>query len=154
MFTHKIQPKARIGLVWLTLIASSPAWGQSEINTTFFGNLAIKGYDAVAFFSEGRAVKGSANFEYDWNGATWQFSSAENQALFAAQPDNYAPQYGGYCAWAVSQGYTAGIEPEQFEIVNDKLYLTYDAQVKQKWLRNRDAFIAAADKHWPAIVNE
>ena len=84
---------------------------------------AIKGYDPVAYFKQSAAVKGSPQFTTQWMGATWQFSSAENRDLFAANPEQYAPQYGGYCAYAVSEGHTASIDPEAWKIVDGKLYV-------------------------------
>jgi YHS domain-containing protein len=123
-----------------------------EIYTGFFSSAAIKGYDSVAFFTENKPVKGSRNFEHKWKGATWRFSSQQNLELFKANPEKYAPQYGGWCAYAVSQNTTAGIEPEFFTIVNDKLYLNYDRKVNTKWLANRDNYIVDADKNWPSVL--
>ncbi len=88
-------------------------------------SVAIKGYDAVAYFRQGAPVKGSPAFKQQWMGATWLFSSAEIRDLFAADPDKYAPRYGGYCAYAVSEGHTASIDPEAWKIVDGKLYLNY-----------------------------
>ena len=122
------------------------------INASFFGNVAIEGYDAVAYFRQNKPVKGDSAFQYEWQGANWHFSSAENKALFVADPDKYAPQYGGYCAYAVSQNTTAGIDPSQFTIVNDKLYLNYNAKIQKKWLADQDTYIVAADKNWPTVV--
>ena len=86
-------------------------------------NIAIRGTDPVAYFTQGGPVAGSADFTHTWNNATWQFSSAENRDLFASNPEQYAPQYGGFCAWAMSQGYTASIDPSAWKIVDGKLYL-------------------------------
>ncbi|MGB0694079.1 MAG: YHS domain-containing (seleno)protein [Rhodospirillaceae bacterium] len=117
----------------------------------FWGN-AIRGYDPVAYFTEGKAVEGSEDLELDWDGATWRFASAENLAAFKADPTKYAPQFGGYCAWAVSQGYTASIDPEAWDIVNGKLYLNYSTGIQKKWQQNRDANIAAGERNWPAAL--
>ena len=87
-----------------------------------------------------------------WNGADWRFASAANKAAFDADPEAYAPQYGGYCAWAVSQGYTASIDPQQWRIVDGKLYLNYDESVQTKWLADIPGFIAKADANWPAVL--
>lgn len=113
--------------------------------------LIIKGYDPVAYFTTGKPVKGIKDFEYKWMGGTYRFSSKENLALFKKAPEKYAPQYGGYCAYAVSQGHTAPVDPEAWEIVNGKLYLNYSKSVQKKWREKRDEYIAAADKNWPEL---
>ena len=118
------------------------------------GNLAIRGYDPVAYFTDEKAVKGSRDFSHDWQGATWRFASAENRDLFAAEPTKYAPQYGGYCAWAVSRNYTAPTDPDAFTLVNGKLYLNYNAKVMKQWLEERDQNIDSADKNWPSVLEE
>lgn len=123
-----------------------------EINSTTFGSVAIDGTDPVAYFQEGRPVEGSSDFEHEWKGATWQFASAENRDLFAADPEAYAPQYGGYCAWAVSQGYTASIDPEAWKIVDGKLYLNYSKGVQSRWAQDIPGHITAADQNWPEIA--
>jgi YHS domain-containing protein len=112
---------------------------------------AIDGYDAVAYFNEGKPVEGDSEFSHDWNGATWHFSSAGNRDLFAADPEKYAPQYGGYCAYAVSQGYTASTEPDAWSIVDGKLYLNYSKSVQSKWEQNTSGYIKDADTNWPGI---
>jgi YHS domain-containing protein len=114
--------------------------------------LAIRGTDPVAYFTAGRPVQGSSQFEYEWNGATWRFSSAQNRALFASNPDAYAPQYGGYCAKAVSEGNLAAIDPNAWRIVDGKLYLNYSAEVQQQWLQDIPGNIAKADANWPEIL--
>lgn len=140
-------------LITFSLLFSLPALAIDEINTTLFGNLAIEGYDPVAYFTESRPVKGSSDFQYEWKEAKWRFSSAENLALFKANPEQYAPQYGGYCAYAVAKNTTASIDPTQFTIVDDKLYLNYNKSVNTKWLANRDNFIVKADENWPTLLN-
>lgn len=115
--------------------------------------IAIRGTDPVAYFTQGEPVSGSAEYTYDWNGATWQFASAEHRDLFAANPEQYAPEYGGYCAWAVSQGYTASIDPEAWKIVDGQLYLNYDKRVQQRWARDIPGNIAKANQNWPDVLN-
>lgn len=141
-----------LAILFLSLIA--PAFAIDEINTTFIGNLAVEGYDTVAYFTENRPVRGQKQFSHQWKNATWRFSSAENLAAFKADPERYVPQYGGYCAYAVSQNYTASIEPDQFAVFNDKLYLNYDKKTRTKWLMNRDGYIKEADKNWPILLKE
>ncbi|MGH1543338.1 MAG: YHS domain-containing (seleno)protein [Arenicella sp.] len=115
---------------------------------------AIKGYDTVAYFTESKPVVGKEEFKTQWNHATWLFSSQENLDLFTANPEKYAPQYGGYCAFAAAKDSFAKIEPDQFTILNDKLYLNYNARINKKWTKNRDKFIISADKNWPGLLEE
>ena len=114
--------------------------------------LAIEGYDAVAYFTDGRPVEGSREFETAYEGATWRFASAANRDAFAANPEKYAPQYGGYCAYAVSEGYTASIDPDAWTIDNGKLYLNYSKGIQRRWEKNRAERIVQGDKNWPQIV--
>tara|TARA_B110000858_G_scaffold198493_1_gene265715 strand:+ start:17328 stop:17768 length:441 start_codon:yes stop_codon:yes gene_type:complete len=138
----------------ILLTASCSALALDEINTTFFGSLAIEGYDAVAYFTEQRAVEGSADHTTNWKAANWRFSSAANLAAFQADPERYVAQYGGYCAWAVSQNDTAGIDPEQFTVHDGKLYLNYSKKISRRWLANKEAFIVDADRYWPKLLLE
>ena len=113
--------------------------------------LAIRGYDAVAYFQQSQPVKGSSQFSYQWRGATWLFASAENRDRFQADPERYAPQYGGYCAYAVSKGRTVSIDPEAWKIVDGKLYLNYSKGVQKKWEQDVPGNIVKADKYWPDL---
>ena len=122
------------------------------INTPWYSNVAIDGHDPVGYFLENKAVKGKKSLKLEWQGVTWRFANSENKALFEASPGKYAPQYGGYCAWAVSQNTTAGIDPEQFSIIDGKLYLNYDKEIKNKWLTDTTRHIAVGDKNWPALL--
>ncbi len=114
--------------------------------------IAIKGYDVVAYFTEGEAVEGIVDYSYRWMEAEWFFSNQAHLNLFKEAPEKYAPQYGGYCAWAVSQGYTAPVDPQAWEIVEGKLYLNYNAKIRQKWLKKQDELIEKADENWPNLV--
>jgi YHS domain-containing protein len=113
--------------------------------------LALRGYDTVAYFVSGAPAKGSPEFTHEWNGAKWLFASAENRDKFAASPEKYAPQYGGYCAWAVSKGHTANANPENWKIVDGKLYVNYNGLVQRRWQKEPEARIAEADKNWPSL---
>ena len=115
--------------------------------------LAIRGYDPVAYFTEGKPVAGKAEHQRVHNGATWRFASAESLAAFKAAPDRYAPQYGGYCAWAVSQNYIAPGDPHQWKIVNGKLYLNYNARAKELWEAEQDEAIVRGDANWPSVLS-
>jgi len=114
---------------------------------------ALRGYDPVAYFTEGKPIEGSDRFTHHWQGATWHFASAENRDSFAADPERYAPQYGGYCAWAVSQGYTASTNPEAWRIVGDKLYLNYSKSVQKRWEKDVPGNIAKANRNWPGLLD-
>lgn len=126
----------------------------APIYTGTFSNAAVGGYDPVAYFTAHQPVKGDKRFVHQWQGAEWRFASAENRDRFAAAPQQYAPQYGGYCAWAVSQGYTASGDPQFWKVVDGKLYLNYDAEVQKKWERDIPGFIAKAEKNWPAVLGQ
>ncbi len=113
---------------------------------------AINGYDPVAYFTEKNPVKGSDQYAFEWKGETFKFASAENMALFKADPQKYAPQYGGYCAFAVSKGATATTVPEAWTVVEDKLYLNYSLEVRERWRKDIPGHIAAADQNWPDVL--
>lgn len=136
-----------VPLVLLTLLAA-PAWAE-KVNVD--GGAAVRGTDVVAYFTEGKPVPGSAQFSHTWNGAEWRFATAANRDAFAADPAKYAPQYGGFCAWAVSNGYTAPVDPEAWRIVNGKLYLNYSRLVQLRWQIDTAGNIAKADANWPRL---
>ena len=144
-----------VGLVALLgLVVASSAVAVEPVNKTFFGGVAIDGYDPVAYFEQGEPVEGSRSHTHEWQGATWRFANAENRDRFAAEPEKYAPQYGGYCAWAVSQGKTAGIDPDAWKIVDGKLYLNYNAKIQKRWEGDIPGNIAAADSNWPTLLDD
>ncbi len=115
--------------------------------------VAINGYDAVAYFTDGKPVKGESQFQLKWNNATWQFASKTNLEKFKSQPEKYSPQFGGFCSFGVSKGYKVKSEPDAWTIVNDKLYLNYNLQVKEDWSKDRDNLISVAEKKWTDIKN-
>ena len=142
-------------LLCLLCLAWAPAWaGEAPVYTGLFSKTAVGGYDPVAYFTEGRPVKGDGRFVTSYKGAEWRFASAENRERFLASPESYAPQYGGYCAWAVAQGYTASGDPQRWKIVNGRLYLNYDLEVQKKWEASIPEFIQAADRQWPKLVDK
>jgi YHS domain-containing protein len=116
--------------------------------------LAIRGTDPVAYFTQNKPVKGNPQFSYRWGNATWQFASAENRDLFMQNPEKYAPQYGGFCAWAVSQGYTAATDPNAWKIENGKLYLNYNSAVQWGWQKDVSGNVAKGDKNWPGLAKD
>ena len=136
-------------MIGLSVAVSASA--DEAIYTGFLSNTAVDGYDTVAFFNQSKPVKGSSDFETTYQGATFKFSSAENLATFEANSEKYAPQYGGHCAWAVSQGYTAKGDPNHWRIVDGKLYLNYNAAVQRDWEQDIPGFIKLADGNWPEL---
>jgi YHS domain-containing protein len=140
---------AALGLIW-----SASALAVPPVNTGLFGHTAIKGYDPVAYFTDGKAEKGDDKFSYDWMGATWLFANRKDLDLFRQSPQRYAPQYGGYCAYAVAHKDTAGIDPASFTVVGDKLYLNYSPDIKSQWEKQRDGFIRDADRNWPDLIGK
>ncbi|MAW81003.1 MAG: hypothetical protein CMI63_12265 [Parvularcula sp.] len=137
----------------IAVFAPAAAFAKDPVYTGRFSNLAVDGYDAVAYFTESAPVKGDKAFTTDYNGAEWRFSSADNLAAFKAAPEKYAPQYGGYCAWAVSQNYTARGNPENFTVVDGKLYLNYNDEIQKRWEEDIPGFVAKADENWPGVLN-
>ena len=117
------------------------------------GGVAASGYDVVAYFTEGSAVEGSDTYTAPYEGATWRFSSAENRDQFAANPAQYAPKYGGYCAYAAASGSKVPTDPNAWSIVDNKLYLNYSKSIQRRWEANEAAYIAEADQKWPSISN-
>lgn len=145
----RIVASVRSALVALTLFACAAPAGAEKMSTS--DGLAVKGYDAVAYFTESRAIEGAAQFTHRWRDAEWRFASAANRDAFAAAPEKFAPQYGGFCAWAVSQGYTAPTDPEAFRVVEGRLYLNYNKSVQTRWVEDIPGNIAKADTNWPKL---
>lgn len=114
--------------------------------------LAIRGHDPVAYFRDGRPVRGLAAFTYEWQGVTWRFATIANRDAFAADPDRYAPQFGGFCAFAVAHGYHAPIDPTAWKIVDGRLYLNFDRATQRRWEADIPGFIARGEAHWPAVA--
>ena len=135
--------------------AAEPA--VNTLKNSLFGgrtDTAINGYDPVAYFTVGKPVKGQDGLVTEWMGAKWKFSSQANLDLFKANPEKYAPQYGGYCAYGVTQGSLIKIEPEQFTLRDGKLYLNYDADVQSKWLKDPAGYIKDADAKFQALLKK
>jgi YHS domain-containing protein len=145
-----------IAALLLSIFIASPAFAQKEaVNTKGRADVAIKGFDPVSYWTDGKPTEGSKEFTTEWHGGTWRFSSQENLDLFKGEPEKYAPQYGGYCAWAMAdgKGRAVGINPEAWTIYNDKLYLNYNKRVLKEWLTTKDADIEVANKNYPAITD-
>jgi len=125
--------------------------GDDPINQSLLG-VAVKGYDMVAYFTQHKPVKGSSSYKHTWKDAQWRFSSQENLDLFKANPEQYAPQYGGYCAWAVAHNSTAGIDPKAWKIIEGNLYLNYSLKIQKQWSEDIPGYIEKADANWPAVI--
>jgi len=114
--------------------------------------LAIRGFDAVAYHFLRTPRRGDARFTQHWRGAAWRFATAAHAAAFAADPERFAPAYGGFCAWAVAQGYTAPIDPAAWAVFDGRLYLNYDPSIQRRWERDIPGHIARADRNWPRLA--
>ncbi|MBI3454131.1 MAG: YHS domain-containing protein [Rhodospirillales bacterium] len=132
----------------LVVGAAAPA-GAQAINAT--RGIAIQGFDPVAYFTDGKPARGSSEFKFAWNGAEWRFASAQHRDLFAANPEKYAPQYGGFCAYGVSQGVKVGFDPAAWRIVDGKLYLNLNPNVQSIWVQDIPGYNKKADENWPKL---
>lgn len=125
-------------------------FSSNEVYAT--GKGAIDGYDPVAYFTLGQPTPGEPTITHEWNGATWHFANADHRAAFIAEPEKYAPQFGGYCAFAVSKNYTAKADPAAWAIVDGQLFLNFDGKVAAEWKASATPRIAAARENWPAVL--
>jgi len=140
--------------VLAVLLLPGAAWAEkAPVYTSYFSNVAAGGYDVTAYFTEAKPVKGKKAFKTEYMGVDWHFSSRENLDKFTGNPDKYAPQYGGYCAWAVAQGDTASGDPLQWTVHDGKLYLNYNKKINNRWRADMEKFIADGDKNWPAVLD-
>ncbi len=110
--------------------------------------VAIHGYDTVAYFTEGKPMKGRDEFEQTWEDARWQFASATNLELFKANPQRYAPQFGGYCAGGLAVGEYADGDPELFMITDGKLYLIKNEKYQTVWNGSPETSIHFGEYNW------
>ncbi|MDX2046872.1 MAG: YHS domain-containing (seleno)protein [Chitinophagaceae bacterium] len=138
------------GFVWLVTTVSFAQKSEIFIKS----DAAINGYDAVAYFTQSKPVKGSTQHIFSWKGASWLFSTKQNLEAFKANPEKYAPQYGGYCAYGLSRGYKAPTEADAWSIVNGKLYLNYNKDVRDIWNKGQSGYIKKADDNWPGVKNK
>ncbi len=157
----RIKIDGRLAQKWLVaaaLVVLATLAGQvssaraAEVNTGYFGNVAIMGYDPVAYFTMNDAVKGSEDHAFEWLGATWLFANGEHRQTFIASPIKYAPQYGGLCSLGVAYGEaTRDIDPEAWSIIKGKLYLNYSKGGAGDFVESGDDMIARADAKWPKV---
>jgi hypothetical protein len=135
------------------LFALAPSAIAAEQIVHVQGGLALSGYDPVAYHIDGRPRRGSLDNETEWMGARWRFASQENLAAFLADPERYAPAYGGYCAYAVSQGSLQPGDPRIWRIVDGKLYLNLSPSTMSKWEADIPGSLARADQNWPDLTD-
>jgi len=133
------------GLVVAASVQAAPAYYSPS-------GVAIKGYDTVAYFADGKAVAGSDAFVTEWKGVKWKFASQDHLDKFKANPEKYAPQYGGYCAYGTSQGHLAPTEPTAWTVTDGKLYLNYNDRVLKKWSDDIKGYNALADSKFEALL--
>jgi YHS domain-containing protein len=146
-----IRIAAAVGATAILVSFVQPALAEEPVNTGYFGDVAIKGYDPVAYFTQHEALEGSPKYSYHWLGATWHFASSENRDLFVGDPAKYAPQYGGYCADGVSSGtVTTNVDPKAWRIIEGKLYISYDPGAAEGFEKNPTK-LANSQKHWSEV---
>ena len=131
-----------------SIVVAAPAIAEDAVYTSRWSNVAVQGYDPVAYFTAGEPTKGSDDFSTVYQGAEFRFASQENLETFLADPDAYAPQYGGYCAWAIADGKYAKGNAKNWAIVDGKLYLNYNSSIQKKWNKDRAGFISRGDAQW------
>jgi YHS domain-containing protein len=144
----------RVLIIAIVLVATSLQVSAQKSAVYAPHGIALDGYDAVAFFTMSKPVKGSASYAFNWHGANWLFSDETNLESFKKSPEKYAPQYGGYCAYGTAEGHKAPTQADTWTIVNNKLYFNYNKKVKELWSRNQSALIDSANMRWPIIKDE
>jgi len=145
----------RMLAAFLMVFLTAPVFAEEpQVYTGTFSDVAADGYDVVAYFTEGKAVEGDSDYATQYKGVTWHFVSAKHRDRFEENPGKYAPAYGGYCAWSVSQGRLVAGNPRHWAIEDGRLFLNYNAQVHETWLAKKSRFIAQADANWPQVLQE
>ncbi len=138
----------------LALVSLARAGGNESLVNKSADDIAIDGYDTVAYFTEDRAVKGDQAYAFEWHGARWHFSNIKHRELFAADPERYLPQFGGLCAGAVRRGVVVKADPEAWTIVDGKLYMKVNKTARDEWRQNASGNIQQANKAWAELVEK
>lgn len=142
-------------VIMLTMFFLNPIQSDAQKSAVYVNKgAAINGYDAVAYFTEGKPLKGDKNYIFSWAGVDWYFINDQNLEVFKKQPEKYAPQFGGYCAYGVSEGHKAPTDPEAWTIVEGKLYLNYNKDVQKLWKQSQDEHIKKAIVNWAIIKDK
>ena len=141
-------------LTLLVLVSLSSLVAARQLLNLDRGGVAIQGYDPVAFFTDSRPVKGNPAYQSDFNGAKYYFVSAEHKAAFDKEPAKYEPQFGGFCAYGASHGAKAPIKIEAWQIVNGRLLMQYDLDVKDTFNKDQQGNLKKADQNWPGLVEK
>jgi YHS domain-containing protein len=132
----------------INTLERSGLWGYED------SGIAVRGYDTVAYYTLGKPAEGNDAFATDWMGAKWRFSSQQHLDLFVANPEKYAPQFGGYCAYGVAVGNLVKIEADLWDIVDDKLYLNFNEDLQEKWRKDIPGFIVKANDKFDRLLAE
>lgn len=144
----------RLGYVMFLVLAVASAFAEKTLVNVDKAGIALKGYDPVAYFTDNAPVKGQPQFSSMYNGATYYFATAEHKKTFDASPAKYEPQFGGFCAYGVSKGYTVKIEPDAFQVVDGRLLLQYDKSVRERFRQDTSGNLKRADSNWPTILEK
>ncbi len=153
MFASKTYTKLTISVILIIgfLLINYAAVLAKNTSDPKSDRVAIKGYDPVAYFTENRAIKGIDDYSFIWNEAKWHFSNPENRDLFVKNPERYAPQFGGHCANGISKGKLVAADPEQWTIVDGKLYMNYNRKARDAWRQSKMTMIEKAETNWAKI---
>lgn len=149
--------KRSIFLILFMVVLGSVVFASGDYESVIYiedADLALSGWDAVSFFEGDKPKEGDDLYQTDYMNAVWLFSSERNLELFKSNPEKYAPAYGGYCAWAMSDAALAPGKPEHWDIINDKLYLNYSVSTRKKFLADPANLIDSADQNWPAVKSQ
>jgi hypothetical protein len=140
----------------MAVVVAMPVFADNLQKITNAGsdNVAIKGYDSVAYFTEGQSMKGKPEFTYFWNDANWHFTNAAHRDLFVADPERYVPQFGGFCSMALVVGKVKDIDPEVWTIVDGKLYLNFSKAFRDKFRKNATKNIKKAAENWKGVLKK
>lgn len=148
--TRNLMAKA-IGFLVFTLFISFGFAARGAEDVNIVDGYAVHGYDVVAYFTEGEPTTGTDSYTAEYNGASYRFASAKNLNLFKASPAQYAPQYGGYCAFGTAFGRKFDGDPTAWRIVDGRLYLNLNKNVQARWLKDPEGFIRGANNNWQII---
>ena len=134
------------------MLLSSSAFAGDLVNVAGASRIALNGYDPVAFFTDAKPVIGSPFIKGSYQGTDYLFATEDHKTLFLANPEKYAPQYGGYCAYGVSVGVLAPVDISTWQIRDGKLYLNFSDEYSEKFNADFNGNVVKAEGHWPGLV--